>query len=42
MMHTKYMCSVHRHRLTDDRHVQITDPGGIRANECHKWLDLWG
>jgi len=28
-------------RLFVDRRVQITDPGGKKANECHDWLDLW-
>jgi len=40
-MHIKYLCTVHMTPITVDRRVRITDPGGIRANECHDWLDLW-
>jgi len=31
-MHIKYLCTVHTTPITVDRHVRITDPGGIRAN----------
>jgi len=24
-------------KLSVDTRVQITDPGGIKANECHDW-----
>jgi len=39
-MHIEYLCTVHTTPITVDRRVHITDTGGIRANECHDWLDL--
>jgi len=40
MMHIKYLCTVHTTPITVDRRVRITDPEGIRVNECPDWLDL--